>query len=108
MDGTRYSDFGARNDALRGAAARHRRDFAEDAHADFAQSRARRSRATQSASDRAAQSGIFSHEIGTNLNRATARTLPLVGKTFGRVAGQSRTGEDCSRGHRPRLTDGLV
>ena len=68
MDGARYSDPGARNDALCRTATRDWRDFAKDAHADFAQPRARRPRATQSASSRAAKSGILTDEVGPDLD----------------------------------------
>ena len=68
MDRARYSDPGARNDALCRTATRDRRNFAKNAHADFAQPRARRPRATQSASSRAAESGILSDEIGPDLD----------------------------------------
>ena len=68
MDGARYSNPGAENNALRRAATRDWRDFAKDAYANFAQPRARRPRATQSASSCAAKSGIFSDEIGPDLD----------------------------------------
>src|SRR5215469_513158 len=59
MDCARYSNPGARHDALCPAATRDRGDFAKDAHPDFAKPRARRPRPTQSASCRAAESGIL-------------------------------------------------
>ena len=105
MDGTRHSDPGAGNDALRRAAARDRRDFAKNAHTDFAQSRARRPHSAQSASGRAAESRIFPHQIGANFNRTAARALSMVRKTFARIAGKSGASESCSR---PRKLSGLT
>ena len=105
MDGTRHSDPGARNDALCRAATRDRRHLAKNADANFAQPRARWPGATQSASGRPAESRIFSHKAGANLDRAATRSLPMVGKTFGRAAGKSCPGESCRRGRRSQLIE---
>ena|SRR6266404_969670 len=89
MDCARYSDTGARNDALCRTATRNRRDFAKDAHADFAQPRARRPRATQSAPSHPAESGILTDEIGPDVDRAAACALSMVGEAFGGTPGKS-------------------
>jgi len=68
MDCARYSDPGAGHDALCRTATRDRRNFAKNAHTNFAQPGARRPRATQSASSRAAESGVLADEIGPDLD----------------------------------------
>ncbi len=105
MDGTRHSDPGAGNDALRRTATRDWRHLAKNAHPNFAQPGARWLGATQSASGRAAESGIFPHQIGANFNRTAARALSMVRKTFARIAGKSGASESCSR---PRKLSGLT
>src|SRR5207248_10026641 len=83
MDCARYSDPGAGHDALCRAATRDRRDFAKDAHTDFAQPRARRPRATQSPSSGAAESRILTDELGSDGDCAVQRALTLVGYAVG-------------------------
>src|SRR6266542_6432771 len=97
MDGAYHPGAGSRHQTLRRATARDRRHFAKNAYPNLAQPRARRPGTTQSASGRAAQSGILAHKAGTDLDRAAARAVSMVGKTFGRTSGKSRAGEGANR-----------
>src|SRR6266487_1756769 len=107
MDRPHHPNSRARDDALRRATARDRRHFAKNAYPNLAQPRARRPGPTQSASDRAAQSGILAYKAGADLDRAAARALSVVGKTFGRTSGKSHPGKGAnrSRNSRPRLIE---
>ena len=107
MDRPHHPDSRARDDAVRRATARDRRHFAKNAYPNLAHPRARRPGATQSASGRAAESGILAYKAGADLDRAAARALPVVGKTFGRTSGKSRPGKGANRSRdcRPRLID---
>src|SRR6266404_2695798 len=107
MDCPHHPDSRARDDAVRRATARDRRHFAKNAYPNLAHPRARRPGATQSASGRAAESGILAYKAGADLDRAAARALPVVGKTLGRTSGKSRPGKGANRSRdcRPRLIE---
>ena len=107
MDRPHHPDSRARDDAVRRATARDRRHFAKNAYPNLAHPRAGRPGATQSASGRAAESGILAYKAGADLDRAAARALPVVGKTFGRTSGKSRPGKGANRSSdcRPRLIE---
>ena len=106
MDRPHHPDSRARDDAVRRATARDRRHFAKNAYPNLAHPRARRPGATQSASGRAAESGILAYKAGADLDRAAARALSVVGKTFGRTSGKSRPGKGANRSdRRPRLIE---
>ena len=79
---------GTAGDTCRVAAPRSGHLCRKNADADIAQFGTGRSRAAHGPSGRSAKSGIRAHEIGSDIDRATARSLPLVGKTFAGTAGQ--------------------
>src|SRR6266404_550508 len=93
VDRAHYSNSGSGHHALRRAPARDRRHFPKNVDANAAQSGARRSRAAHGPSGRSAKSGIRAHEIGSDIDRTTARSLPLVGKTFSRAASEPGPGK---------------
>src|SRR6266571_9413392 len=107
MDSAYHPGAGSRHQTLRRATARDRRHFAKNAYPNLAQPRARRPGPTQSASDRAAQSGILAYKAGADLDRAAARALSVVGETFGRTSGKSHPGKGANRSRdcRPRLIE---
>src|SRR6202171_3637304 len=88
VDRAHHSNSGSGHHALRRAPARDRRHFAKNVDANAAQSGARRPRAAHGPSGRSAKSGIRAHEIGSDIDRSTARSLPLVGKTSSRAASE--------------------
>ena len=100
MDGARYSDPRQRNDALCRTATRDWWNFAENAHPNVAQPRARRLGATRRVSRRAAEGRILDYKIGPHLDRAITGPLPLVGKASGRASGESRAGKGARREYR--------
>ena len=89
MDGADHPGPREWNTALRRAAKRDRWNLSEDAHANTAQSGARRPGLAQGSSDRAAQSGILAHPSWPHPYRPAARALPMVGAAFARAAGES-------------------
>src|ERR1700680_2082104 len=98
MDRAHHSDSSQGHDALRRAPARDRRHFPKNVDANAAQSGARRPRAAHGPSGRSAKSGIRAHEIGSDIDRSTARSLPLVGKTSSRAASEPGPGKSESGG----------
>jgi len=97
MDGANHPVAIETDDALRRAPARDRRDFAENVDSNSSQSGAGRSGRSQGLSSRSTEGRIFAFQTGPNVNRTVARALPLVGKTSGRVASQSRAGKSEKR-----------
>src|SRR5436309_15189937 len=93
MDRADHSGAGSRHQTLCRASARDRWHFAKDVDPNAAQPRTRWSGTTQSASGRAAKSGILSHKVGTNRDRAATRALSLVGEAFGGTPSKSRASE---------------
>ena len=91
MDRAHHSCPGQRDPALRGVATGNRRNFPEDAHANIAQSGARRPGPAQSSSGRPAQGRILAHSARTHVDRSIARALPMVGETSARTASEPRS-----------------
>src|SRR6266567_5116394 len=90
MDHAHHPGACSRHKTLCRASARDRRHFAKDVNANAAQPRTRWSGAAHSPSGRAAKSGILSHNVGTNSDRAATRALSLVGEAFGGTPSKSR------------------
>src|SRR5437667_4039066 len=90
VDGADHPIAVQADNALRRAATRDRWDFAENVDPNSSQLGTRRVGRAQGLSGRSAKGRIFAFQTGTDIDRTVTRALPLVGKTSGRAAGQSR------------------
>src|SRR6059058_5404647 len=97
-NGRRYHPIALEADtALRRAPPRDRWDFPKNADANSSQPGTGRSGRAQGLSSRSTESRVFAFQTGSDVDRTVARALPLVRKTSGRIAGQSRTRESETR-----------
>src|SRR5437588_12668367 len=90
MDGADHPIAVEADNALRRAPARDRRNLAKDVDPNASQPGAGRSGRSQGLSSRSTESRIFAFQTGPDVDRAVARTLPVVGETSGRASSQSR------------------
>src|SRR5213594_2769069 len=93
MDGVDHPIALEADNALRRAPPRDRWDFPKNAHANSSQPGTGRSGRAQGLSSRSTESRVFAFRTGSDVDRTVARALPLVRKTSGRIAGQSRPRE---------------
>src|SRR5437868_10960678 len=97
MDGVDHPIALEADNALRRAPPRDRWDFPKNADANSSQPGTRRSSRAQGLSSRSTESRVFALQTGSDVDRTVARALPLVRKTSGRIAGQSRATESETR-----------
>src|SRR5438876_11454570 len=97
MDGVDHPIALEADNALRRAPPRDRWDFPKNADANSSQPGTGRSGRTQGLSSRSTESRVFAFQTGSDVDRTVPRALPLVRKTSGRIAGQSRATESETR-----------
>src|SRR5260370_11327987 len=97
MDGVDHPIALEADNALRRAPPRDRWDFPKNADANSSQPGTGRSGRAQGLSCRSSESRVFAFQTGSDVDRTVARALPLVRKTSGRIAGQSRARESETR-----------
>src|SRR5437016_5339740 len=104
MDRTDHPIARQKDDALRGASSRDWRNLAKNVDPNSPQPGAGRTRRAQDLSSRSPESRIFAKQTRSDLDRAVARALSLVGETSRRITGQSRPSESKTR-RRRKLID---